>query len=154
MRTPSFTLKIDLGHWSVGKTEAAQALLKAFQEAGDQSFPDESLRRPSELAMATIEMDEETVTLKATCRMAAYEVVADALIEGDGGIKKHVAKRGGWPLRVAVLALAALGRVDWEVTAAKTREHIAQALALASAKSLKLDAEENIKSMETHLGIH
>ena len=154
MGAPSFTLEINLGRWSVGKSEAAQALLRAFQEAGDQRFPDESLRSPAELAMAEIEMGEEKVTLRATCRMAPYEKVANALIEGDGGIEGHLFKRSGLMLRVAVGALSLAGRVDWEGARERARELMARSLARESVANLKLDAEENIKSMENHLGIH
>lgn len=153
MRAPSFTLEIDLGKWAVGKSEAAVALIKAFQEAGDQRFPDESLRKPSELAMTTIEMDDTKVMLRAICRMAPYESVAKAMIDRDGGIKAHVAKRAGWGLKIFAASLGAIGRIDWERTKQKACERMAATLALASVASLKCDAEENIKSMENHLGI-
>lgn len=153
MKAPSFTLEIDLKKWSVGKSEAAQALLKAFEEAGDQRFPDESLRRPAELAMAIIDMDEARVKLTAICRMAAYELVAKALIERDGGIKAHVAKRGGLSVRLAAALLGLLGRIDWESTKQKASQRMARSLAAASLGSLRMDAEDNIKSMEAHLGI-
>lgn len=153
MRAPSFTLEIDLERWSVGKSEAAQALLRAFEESGNQRFPDESLRRPSELAMATIEMDDDKVKLKAVCRMAPYESVARAMIEKDGGIKAHVAKRSGWGLRATAWALELAGCVDWESTRQKACEKIASALARSSVLNLKIDAEDNIRSMEAHLGI-
>lgn len=153
MKAPSFTLEINLKKWSVGKSEAAQALLKAFEEAGDQRFPDESLRRPAELAMAIIDMDEASVKLTAICRMAPYELVAKALIESDGGIKAHVSKRGGIALRLAAMSLSLLGRIDWESTRQKVCERIALSLAAVSVGNLRIDAEENIKSMEVHLGI-
>jgi hypothetical protein len=153
MKALSFTLEINLEKWAVGKSEAAQALLKAFEEAGDQRFPDESLKRPAELAMATIDMDEGSVKLTATCRMAPYESVAKALIERDGGIKAHLSKRGSWTLRIAALALELLGRIDWDSTRQKACERIARSLASASLGSLRTDAEDNIKSMEVHLGI-
>ena len=153
MRTPSFTLEIELEKWSVTKSEAAIALLKAFEEAGKQRFPDESLRSPSELVMATIEMESDRVKLKAVCRMAPYECVANAMIESDGGIKAHVAKRSGFLLRLAAFGLGFLGRIDWDSTKQKACERMANALASASLSNLKIDAEENIRSMEIHLGI-
>ena len=153
MRTPSFTLEIELEKWSVSKSEAAQALLKAFEEAGKQRFPDESLRSPVELAMTTIEMDSDKVILKAVSRMAPYESVANAMIESDGGIKAHVAKRSGWLLKIAALALNVVGQIDWESTKEQACKRMANSLASASLSSLKCDAEENIRSMENHLGI-
>jgi replicative DNA helicase len=153
MGAPSFTLEIELKRWAVGKSDAAVALLRAFEEAGDQRFPDESRRKPSELAMATIEMDEERVVLRAVCRMAPYESVAEAMIEGDGGIQAHVAKRSGPGMRLAAWWLGLLGRIDWASTRQGRKERMAKALAASSAESLRQDAQENIKSMEAHLGI-
>lgn len=153
MRAPSFTLEIELDKWAVGKSEAAIALLKAFEEAGAQRFPDESLKKPSELAMATIEMEDMRVKLKAVCKMAHFESVASAMIENDGGIKAHVAKRSGWGMKIAAATLGLMGSIDWESTRQKACEKMAGALAAASILNLKLDAEENIRSMEIHLGI-
>ena len=153
MRAPSFTIEIELAKWSVGKSEAAQALIKAFEEAGDQRFPDDSLKKPSELAMTTIEMAEDRVKLKAVCRMAPYEAVANAMIEREGGIKAHVAKRSSLGLKVIAWGLELLGKLDWDSTKQKACEKMAKALALASLSNLQMDAEDNIKAMEAHLGI-
>jgi hypothetical protein len=152
-KAPSFTLEIQLEQWSVGKSEAAHALIRAFEGAAPQRFPDGTLLTPAQMAQATIEMDEAWVRLRAACRMAPFELMAEALIQSDGGIKRHVAKRSGFWTSVAAWGLGLVGSLDWEAIQARSKERIAAELARMSAQGLLEDAQENMQSMKRRLGI-